>query len=106
MDPSITLTLPLSRLVTQIKLVFELTAMPARTAHPAATERYIDVAQLLWRVLPVGVPPVGVWWLPHPAISIAKPTAAVIKPSVIKSLRRRSKSTKKVNRSAAADKVV
>src|SRR3984885_14653421 len=55
---------------------------------------------------PVGVPPVGVWWLPHPAISIAKPTADIIKPSLIESLRRRSKSTKQVNRSAAADKIV
>ena len=64
-----------------------------------------DVPVIVSVLEPVGVPPVGVWWLPQPDASIAKPTAAVSKLILIESLRRRSKNTKKLNSSAAADKI-
>jgi hypothetical protein len=64
-----------------------------------------DVPVIVSVLEPVGVPPVGVWWLPQPAKSTTKPKAAVIKLSLIESLRRRSKNRKKVNSRTAADKI-
>jgi hypothetical protein len=54
---------------------------------------------------PTGVPPVGVWWLPQPATSIARPTAAGSKPRLVESLCLRSRNAKRMKRSVAAYKI-